>query len=265
MPTSHYPPRGIARIDLEVCDLEAVSAFYRDLLGMTGFEPGLLGYAAAGCCLSLTAGVVTPHLASSESLYWKIGITLRDLDQAVAFLRKRGWPVSEPRQFRDIGYMSHLKDPEGFSIELLQQRFEGQAQPAGSGHPIGGQATLAHLTVRTVDLAATQRLCEHALGMRLLSRQPVSERGFTLYFYAWSEELLPTPDLEAVENRSWLWARPYGLLEVQHLEQAESLVLPDSRSAGFRGFAFSEVGKETFRQVSLAELSPLADATSASA
>lgn len=231
---------------------------------MSAFEPDLLGYERGRCCLEFLPGEAAPHQPSKQGLYWKIGVTLRDLDQAVAYLGARGWPVSAPRQFRDIGYMSHLTDPEGFPIELLQQGFEGQAKPTGSGHPIGGQAILAHLTLRTVDLAATQRLCEETLGMRLLSRQPVGDRGFTLYFYAWSEEALPVPDLEAVENRPWLWARPYALLEVQHLKQANRLSLPDPAAAGFAGFAYEDRGKKGLAQISLADLSPFAGATSAS-
>ena len=80
----------------------------------------------------------------------------------------------------------------------------------------GGQATLAHITLRITDLPAARELCENKLGMRLMSIQPVQERNFSLYFYAWSDEPLPNPDLEAVENREWLWARPYALLELQH-------------------------------------------------
>ena len=32
--------------------------------------------------------------------------------------------VSDPTQFYDIGYLCHLTDPDGFSIELLQHTFE---------------------------------------------------------------------------------------------------------------------------------------------
>ena len=40
--------------------------------------------------------------------------------------------------------------------------------------------------------------------------------GFTLYFLADQRESPPQPDLEAVENRPWLWRRPYTVLELQH-------------------------------------------------
>ncbi len=262
LPTDPPKPRGPAEICLQVHDLEAQGRFYRDLLGMSVFAAGRLGFDEQGCCLSLRPGAKAPHKADAEGLYWKIGITLRDLDHAVSYLKDRGWPVSEPRQFRDIGYMSHLHDPEGFAIELLQQGFVGAAEPAGAGHPIGGQATLAHLTLRTVDQTAMTSLFEQRLGMRLLSHQPVKDLGFSLFFYAWSDEALPDPDLEAVANRPWLWARPYGLVEVQHLESGERLNPPDPATAGVTGFRYlDEAG--ALQEVSLEDLAPLAGPTSA--
>lgn len=179
------------------------------------------------------------HIPAEKSdLYWKIGVTLRSLDPAVAYLRRQGWDVSDPFQFRDIGYMCHLHDPEGFAIELLQQGFEGNESPPGPGHPIGAQATLAHLTLRVTDIASARAFCETQLNMRLMSVQPVPEREFTLYFYAWSDEPLPDPDLESVANREWLWARPYTLLELQHLAGETRRTLPAEDAAGFAGLAY---------------------------
>ena len=78
-----------------------------------------------------------------------------------------------------------------------------------------------------------------------MSTQPVRDRGFPLYLYAWSDEPLPDPDLEAVENREWLWARPYTLLELQHLEGAADVALPRDSAAGFAGWAYEDVGETT--------------------
>ncbi|MEM7122023.1 MAG: VOC family protein [Pseudomonadota bacterium] len=232
----------LSRLFLNVLDADTLATFYTDVLGMRDLgQPGspALGYDTGQCLLAFNAGDFGPYEPAPNDLYWKIGITLRDLDRAVAYLRERGWPVTDTRQFRDIGYMAHLNDPEGFAIELLQQGFEGNAAPAGNGHPIGGQAILAHLTLRITDLAAAQRFCEGQLGMRLMSIQPVPERGFTLCFYAWSDEPLPDPDLKAVENREWLWARPYTLLELQHWHETDGpMARPRAHLAGFAGFAY---------------------------
>ena len=147
--------------------------------------------------------------------------------------------------------MCHLIDPEGFSIELLQQGFEGNERPAGEGHPIGAQATLAHLTLRVADIHRAQDYFGNELGMRLMSVQPVPERDFCLHFYGWSDEALPDPDLEAVANREWLWARPYTLVELQHLQAAPSINLPDAGRAGFAGFSYGHEGDLTDVPVSM--------------
>jgi predicted enzyme related to lactoylglutathione lyase len=46
---------------------------------------------------------------------------LPDLDRSVLHLKSQGVSVSQPRQFEDIGYMVHILDPAGCTIELLQQ------------------------------------------------------------------------------------------------------------------------------------------------
>ena len=237
----------LSRLSLKVQDAGALATFYSDMLGMRDLgRPGspAYGYDPGQCLLVFDESDVGPYAPAPSDLYWKIGITVRDLDRAVVYLQEQGCPVSDPRQFRDIGYMAHLHDPAGFAIELLQQGFEGNASPAGDGHSIGGQAILAHLTLRITDLAGAQRFCEAQLGMRLMSVQPVPERDFTLYFYAWSDEDLPDPDLEAVGNREWLWARPYTLLELQHWQSGlERARKPGPQDSGFAAFAYCDGGE----------------------
>lgn len=230
----------LARNCLRVTKPSELGSFYSSVMGMRRFgsSNGLtVGYDPAQCLLEFRPGDVAPYTPSSRDHYWKIGITVRDLDRAVAYLHQEGWPVTEPTQFRDIGYLCHLRDPQGFAIELLQQGFDGNARAAEPGHPIGAQATLAHLTLRVADLTAARAACEDRLGMRLMSVQGVPDRNFTLYFYAWSDEPLPSSDLAAVENREWLWARPYTLLELQHLEGLETVIPPPEAAAGFAGWA----------------------------
>lgn len=233
-----------ARHVLNVETLAGLSEFYCDVLGMGSFgteKRPLFGFDPDQCLLEFRADAKGAYVAEANDFYWKIGITLRDLDAAVAYLRGRGQAVPDPRQFRDIGYMSKLVDPNGFAIELLQQGFEGKSRPAGEGHPVGAQAILAHITLRVTDLAAARSFCEETLGLRLISVQPVEPFGFCLYFYCWSDEALPNEDLRAVENREWLWRRPYTLLELQHLESdGASVRKTDPAVSGFGGFAFGD-------------------------
>jgi len=219
------------QIIYRVADPARAEAFYRDILGMWDGVDGL-GFGDAGARLRFMAGDVEHHKPGPDKAYWKIGITLRNLDHAVAYLCRAGVEVSTPRQFCDIGYLAHLTDPAGHVIELLQVGFEGREGEAGTGHPVGGQATLAHITLRTTNLAASQDWAKEEMGLRLMSVQPVPDFGFTLYFYAWSAEVPPDPDLAAVENREWLWARPYTLLEFQHLEGRSDTLLPTGGGAG---------------------------------
>jgi hypothetical protein len=79
--------------------------------------------------------------------------------------------------------------------------------------------------------------------MTLLSKQSVEPYGFTLYFLASCDERPPLPDLEAVENREWLWQRPYPTLELQHHWGGDTPDGPyrtqDAQPLGFAGLVFS--------------------------
>lgn len=236
----------LARHCLRVEEPSELIEFYTRTLGMQNFASAaspLLGYDESQCLIELTGGASSAHIARSDGLYWKTGITVRDLDAAVEYLAARGCETSAPFQFADIGYMSHLRDPQGFAIELLQHGFEGRARAAGDGHPVGGQATLAHITLRVNDMAAARDTCENRLKMRLMSVQPVDDHGFCLYFYGWSDEALPDPDLTSVANREWLWARPYALLELQHRFSGDvKAPAADADRAGFAGFGWTDEG-----------------------
>ena len=247
----------LVRHCLKVQDFSDLHAFYGNLLGMQLFESEtatLFGYDAK-CLLAFHDGATQPYTPHDHGLYWKFGITLRDLDAAVSFLRTNGYPVSEPHQFRDIGYMSHLKDPNGLTIELLQQGFVGNAQPVGAGHAIGAQATLAHLTLRVTDIAAARDYCEERLGLQLISIQPVTDLGFSLYFFSGSDDTPPYEDLKSVDNRECLWSRPDMLLELQHLyDSSITIRTPNMGAAGFSGLSHQSNKADSMTTVSPGQL-----------
>lgn len=195
-----------------------------------------MGYLGSDADLVLEEGAANPAVPQASDAYWKIGITVADLDQAVRWLDSQNWPVSRPRQFQDIGYLCHLQDPDGLSIELLQHGFDGNTGVAPDGHAIGAQATTAHLTLRVNDLPLAKDYSSRHLGLSLMSVQPVSDYGFSLYFYGPGTEQLPTDDLKSVSIREWLWRRPYTLLELQHLEQPVTLTHSADDVARFTGF-----------------------------
>ena len=226
----------IESIHLRVQDPAEQVAFYRDQLGMTDFGSGLVGYEGAGQArLAFDAGSA-PYAYGGTDLYWKIALAVPDLELACRQLAERGVSNDGPRQFRDIGYLAHIADPEGFKIELIQHTFEGDESPIPSDpNLLGGGPSLNLLTLRASEIAPVDELCR-SLGMTPLSVQPVESYNFTLYFYAFTEERPPNVDLEAVENRPWLYQRPYTVLEIQH-QQAEDTVVPTPPDrAGFIGF-----------------------------
>lgn len=265
-------PRRMNRLignRLRVRDFEGLAGFYGGQLGMTRVSAGptgeIYGYGGIQSYLHFVPTATAPFAPGADDFYWKVGITLQNLDAAVAFLRTQGLSLPDPYQFRDIGYMTKLTDPNGLIIELLQQGFEGREDPlpAGhqiggqktGGHPIGAQATLAHITLRVTDLDAAKAFFETRLGMRLMSVQPVTDLGFCLYFYAWSAETLPHPDLKSVANREWLWRRPYTLIELQHLEAAPAPVQKAApETCGFDGFTYLDQAEGRPVTLSLADL-----------
>ncbi len=237
--------RNILRID----DLQTSLAFYCGRLGMRlvaeqalgssmcallAFGEGLPGrheaFAGQGVtllelrqCDSDATGSKGRLDPGGEDGYWKIGITLADVDLARESLVSQGIEVSVPRQFHDIGYLCHLSDPDGFQIELLQHRFAESHEPLPrqAGYALGGPATFGQVTLRVRDPDASLRFYRDLLGLRLLSRQTVAPHRFTLYFLAATDECPPHDDLDAVRNREWLWQRPYTTLELQHRRGTE--------------------------------------------
>lgn len=214
--------KRLSGVRLQVENPEQLARFYADVFGMglrAEGETWRAGYAGEDADLILLrGGRRAAH--SRDERYWKIGICLPDLDTACEQLRQKGVEVSAPHQFRDIGYMAHLHDPEGFAIELLQHDFQ-ESRPDGAGdpaQPLGGGAHVGQITLRTGDVES--ELATHA-DMKLLSVQDVSEFGFDLHFLAYTNETPPNPDLRSVANREWLWRRPYTTLEFQHIAGSE--------------------------------------------
>ncbi len=254
----------LCRNVLRVSDAQRLADFYQDRLGMElqgetqgrpdsmyrrrlvlGYEPASTSPQNRQAQLELlevrqsNSSAIAPYQPRPTDVYWKIGITLPNVRLAQHRLITAGIAVSEPQQFRDIGFLCHLQDPEGFQIELLQHQFEAhnEAQPVDDAHVLGGRPTLGQITLRVTDIDASLHFYRDVLGMTVLSIQPVEPYAFTLYFLAYTSETPPHADLRAVDNREWLWQRPYTTLELQHLQSnpAAPLHLPRPPQLGFTG------------------------------
>ena len=246
----------MAKLDtlvLRVTDPEAQRRFYRDVLGMSDRGDGRLGYAEREAALRFVAAEA-PYAPRPSDLYWKIALSVPNIERACAQLRERGVLASEPRQFRDVGYLANVTDPEGFTIELIDHWFQGERPEEAHDEThdkthdetqddtrLGGGAHLSLITLRTADIAAVEPEIL-GWGMTPLSVQPVEPHGFTLYFYAFTEEVPPDPDLEAIGNRTWVYRRPYSVLEIQHLHALDAETSPSENAAGYVGITVSPAG-----------------------
>lgn len=131
---------GLARlshVSLEVADLEAALAFYRDVFGMQiVFERKLEGpefeavTATPGARSHLVRGLVAG--SAVVQLFWHswrapaaekrtlMSFEVRDIDRAHAVVTGRGVPTrSTPVEF-DNSWAFVLEDPDGHPIELIQ-------------------------------------------------------------------------------------------------------------------------------------------------
>ena len=222
----------IDRIILRCRDAEAQRSFYVGVLGMREWKDGTVGYPGEGARL-LFLPADHAYQPRPDDVYWKIALAVPDLDLACRQLEKAGVRVGVPEQFSDIGYLAHLTDPEGFTIELIAHCFQGETSPLPAGPAqLGGGATLNLVTLRSASLEEIDRTCD-AFGMKALAIMPVERYGFTLYFYAFTEEEPPSQDLSAVENRPWIYQRPYTVFEIQHRPGAPSGNLPGRHQSGY--------------------------------
>ncbi|CAE7672004.1 Glo1 [Symbiodinium sp. CCMP2456] len=230
--------------------LQATSEFYRKSLGMVQVGDDseapdvreLRVPETRSCAVRLVADdtVKVAYSHSKGDLYWKIGLAVDDVQAAAARL---GVPPGS--QFRDIGFLTHMADPAGFCIELLQTTFESSAAERAERltRPVANKATIAQdfvigqITTRITDPKRSLDFYQRVMGMKLLSVQEVAPYGFTLYFVAYTEDSPPKADLEAVENREWLYQRDYTTLELQHRwdYRPGSLRLPADDEEGMAG------------------------------
>ena len=76
------------------------------------------------------------------------------MDLAREKIIQQGTEVSQPSQFLDVGYLCHLKDPKGFTIELLQQTFQRNfVKPEEDPRlALGQTAVVGQITTRTTNI-----------------------------------------------------------------------------------------------------------------
>lgn len=225
----------IETLDLYVNEPQIHKQFYIDILEMHELANGRVGYSEEQMGIRFVQSQGDYEHRQAD-LYWKFAIAVPDLDLAYRQLIAKGIDVTAPRQFRDVGYLTKIITPEGFVIELIQHVFEGESSLVVSNcSRLGGGPSVNLLTLRCHDINQVDDFCINKLGMQPLSVQSVEPYGFTLYFYAFTEESPPDSDLNAVVNRSWVYQRPYTVLEVQHLHNTNVIKQPQKNDVGYGG------------------------------
>lgn len=230
-------------LSLRVRNPDAQRRFYCDVLGMHRRADGRVGYADLEALIDFKPATAAYEPQKSD-LYWKIALSVPNIEMACKQLRTQGVTCSDPRQFRDVGYLAHVTDPEGFQIELIDHHFQGERPALDLNKDLlGGGAHLSLVTLRSADIQTLEPQLL-AAGMTPLSVQPVETFGFTLYFYAFTVERPPRADLTAVENRTWVYQRPYTVLEIQHVHALEEETGQRSNAAGYNGLSVSDASAQ---------------------
>lgn len=218
-------------LKLTVSDLSTSLSFYQNILGAVCLSKTtdsiVLEFGPGQTQLVLQEKKNLHYQPSYQDRYWKIGLTLHDLDMACDCLSQLGVPFSGPSQFVDIGYLSHLQDPDGYTIELLQTTFKDQTKVSVTTHPqhpLKQQTQFAHISLRVKDIQAALSFYQEQLKMTLCGWMSAHDYQFSLYFLGDCHLQAPNQNLEAVENRPWLWQRKTTFIELQHVWGREQQV-----------------------------------------
>lgn len=170
--------------------------------------------------------------------YWKYSLFVDDIQKAYQHLTHHNMTIGEPFQFGDIGYLAHTKDVENHQIEYIQQTFL-QNTPITTNE----STALGLLTIRTKDPIKIIKFYEDILDLKLFVRMYVNRgRGFTLYFLGNKNLEAPTPDIDAIENREWMYQQSHLFIEIQHYWNSEydlDFDLNNNKTNGLQSINFS--------------------------
>jgi predicted enzyme related to lactoylglutathione lyase len=107
-----------------VADLAAMTAFYRDTLGLPVAEQNarFVAFGGAGAPLALEAGGPPPDGPRSKErhpILCQFAVTA--IDEAVAALAARGVPIEGAIKRGSFGALAFFRDPEGNRLALVEK------------------------------------------------------------------------------------------------------------------------------------------------
>lgn len=229
-----------------------LAEFYTEVLGMEVLMRGE-GRVRLGLpgqrFLELVDGASGPYTPQPEDAYWKFSLFVDDLSRVHQRLLQLGVEASTPNQFGEVGYLMHIADPAGHAIEFIQTRFKGDglSVPPVLSAPLHERPVLGLLTLRTKDPIKSVDFFRRRFGLELFVRMYVRRgRGFSLYFLGDSALSAPSADIDAIENRPWMYSSGSCFIELQYYWGSEfdpgfSLMNPAPGEAGFSGILASGV------------------------
>lgn len=182
--------------------------------------------------------------------YWKMAISIKDVDIAREKLLEKGVDVKQAFQVPNIAYLCHFEDPDGYSLELIQHKFEQNhiKQKEDSKYHLGNRAIFSLITYRIKNIDESLRFYQNELQMKLLSKMDVHQRGFELYFLGFTKETVPDEDITSIENREWLWDRDFTMIELQYIlssKDDENFKYETGISTGFESFSILREEEKT--------------------
>ena len=66
----------------------------------------------------------TSYWPQPSDLYWKIAVSVPNIELAWHQLLARGARVSESNQFLDLCYLAYVTDPERFTVNVIEHWFQ---------------------------------------------------------------------------------------------------------------------------------------------
>ena len=183
----------------------------------------------------------------SHDVYWKYSLFVDNIQQVYSTLNGQIKEINEPFQFGNIGYLMHTKDIENYQIEFIQKTFKQSTSlpiKANKTFPLYELPVMGLITLRTKDPVKSIHFYETFFGMKLLVRMYVDRNnGFTLYFLGDNGLIAPNPDIDAIENREWMYQQNSAFIELQYYWNSEhqeefELQTKEEEPIGFKGVKF---------------------------
>lgn len=171
--------------------------------------------------------------------YWKYSLFVDDIQKQHQEIGNKNHKIGAPFQFGNIGYLAHTADIENHQIEYIQKTFKQNTPKQIEDN----KTTLGLLTIRTKDPLKSIRFYEDILDLKLFVRMYVDRgNGFTLYFLGHKDLKAPSSNIDATENREWMYQQSHLFIEIQHYWNSEydtDFSLKSTRNNGLKSINFS--------------------------